>query len=89
MSLHAPSHIVSDNSEGCVSSDSTSEIERQIQFMDEKETVLIARMVDVQKERVCIGPTNCEQTMALHYRLLSPNARICVSPIEVQKWGIR
>lgn len=51
MSLHAPSHVVSDNSEGCMSSDSTSEIKRQIQFMDEKETVIIARLVDVQKER--------------------------------------
>lgn len=52
MSLHAPSHVVSDNSEGCVSSDNTSEVKRQIQFMDEKETVLISRLVDVQKERV-------------------------------------
>lgn len=52
MSLHAPSQVAGlDDSEEATSSDSASELRRQIQFMGEKETVMIARLVDLQREK--------------------------------------
>ena len=53
MSLHALSQNVAlDLSEEATSSDSGSELRRQIQFMGEKETIMIARLADLHKEKV-------------------------------------
>ncbi|XP_039266158.2 uncharacterized protein LOC120341666 isoform X1 [Styela clava] len=52
MSLHAPSQmIMEDNSNGLTTSDSSSEMKRQLQFMEEKDEVMLSRLVDLQAEK--------------------------------------
>lgn len=51
LSLHAPSKMEKNDTDEVVPSDTTSEMKRQIQFMEEKEEIMLGRLVDLQKEK--------------------------------------
>lgn len=56
MSLHAPSQAQTSKqkgeSHGGTLSDTSSEMKRQIHFLEEKEDIMVSRLSDFQKERV-------------------------------------